>query len=1082
MKYVKLLLILFILIGIPGLIIWSPSIASTDASAQPDNPTIEATPLDFKALSAIYGDDIPVVVTFTRAIDSVTTDVILTTGMRFSFGNPDLSHVGDMYLLRGDYTSIETLMHTGLVESIDVQSSVDHIESTRDVSIPEINADDAWNVLDDLGLNLTGEGLLVADLDTGVDWKHPDLWFPGTTEYSWIDASSDSKPTNGSDYVDLDNDSIQDPNEILYYLDLDSDNTYNTTTDWLWVDNITYDGVPNIGEPFFVVNDTNGNDALDPGEKLIMLTTPKTRYIVEKDGSPQANIQVWQRGTNLTSSTHVDSDGHGTAVAGILLGGQLGFRKYVGVAPGAELMMIKVLGASSTALTVDEGLTWAYNHGADVILTEIGSWTYHYLDGSESTATLIDTIVSNGVPVISPSGNLGGKDKHALFTTAANSPRQVDFTIPPPDGTYVVYEISNVYITVLSINTTDFWSCNFSLIMNLGVWGGPIIPVYLHPGNGYLNFAAEPAVGWGGNSFTIESFISTSSRSTQMLGIWIHGTLPTTNAPPWHQLNVTTPSATTFHAYISDDQSSWTGGCVWKSDISDAYEITWPSTADSALSVASYRTRSIYNVPPDQVGGLASFSSRGPRIDEVLKQGVAAPGGYDIISDYTNASTWQSWYNGDGALPFRESFGGYRLFSGTSASGPHVAGCAALILQLDSTVGTSVASLIKNNARSDAFTGNVPNALWGYGKLDVFAAVSALDTTNPVIHSVSRSAVNVSYDQAMIFEANVTDNNALDKVYLKYQVNGWVSPTWVEMNLQPSGNYTVSLTASYGTVSYTVFANDTAGNSVETSVATYEVFDLTEPWLGNFWRSASTPGDGNPVDVRVDAVEPSGASGVDTVLLNWSVSGTWTVATMSATGDTYSATIPGQSEGAIVQYYFIANDTAGNLNVSSIFSYTVVAAESDPPIIDTPVYLPNNPTSADSVTVYVNVTDASGVDIVILSYFNGTDWVNVTMALVDGQYQGVIPAHPDGTTITFRIYARDAQGNWATSSDYSYTVSDSGTTTGTTTSTTNTTTTGSTTTTPELPNEPDPLLLSLMLGVVLALIIISIVVSRRRSQ
>ncbi|MCK5303096.1 MAG: S8 family serine peptidase, partial [Candidatus Thorarchaeota archaeon] len=493
----------------------------------------------------------------------------------------------------------------------------DHIHLARDVSIPEINADDAWNLLDSLDRNITGEGLLIADLDSGIDWNHPDLWFADGGEYNWYEIIVDGAPTNGTDFIDLNNDTIRQPGERLYYLDFDNSGIFDTAMEWIWADNVSQNAEPDIGEPFFVVNDTNDNGQLDVGEKLIMLSTPKTKYIVEGDGTPSRNIQVWDRSVNLTTSTHDDPDGHGTAVAGILLGGQIGHRKYVGVAPDSELMMIKVLGQSYDWLTIEEGLTWAYNHGADVILIEIGSWTYHYLDGSSASESLIDTIVANGVPVIAPSGNLGGKDKHALFSTSPDTPNYVDFHIPGMEP-----DIQDVYITVLSVNDTDFGTCNFSIIINFQSWTGPpVFTIYLHPGVGYYNWFLEPSVAFGGNTLWVESFISTSSRSTRMLGIHIYSTtspLPLTviGAPPFHQINVTSPSATTFHAYISDASSAWSGGAIWLSDISDNYEITWPSTADQALSVASYRTRDL--VSPSTIGDIANFSSRGPRIDEVL--------------------------------------------------------------------------------------------------------------------------------------------------------------------------------------------------------------------------------------------------------------------------------------------------------------------------------------------------------------------------------------------------------------------------------------------------------------------------------
>jgi subtilisin family serine protease len=895
-KHCELACAVLIILVIPSLLYVSGSRYEPTKSN-----TISEPALDFSALECEFGSSIPLVVSFGHVSESVIDTQLKSLGIRYCFGDMASSRVGQYYLLRGSSDAYQNMIRTMEITYIAPQASSKYTESPRDVSIPEINASLVWNTFDALNRSVTGKDILIADLDTGVDWTHPDLWFANGSSYNWVDFDSNSMPTNGTDYIDLDGSGTKSADEALYIIDLDRDGFYNVSTDWIWADNVTQDGIPNIGEPFFVANDTNHNGLLDPGESLVMLNEPKTKYIVEADGSATRNIRSWVRGTNLTISTHVDTEGHGTAVAGILLGGQIGYREYVGVAPDAELMMIRVLGGLNEWLTIDEGLAWAYNHGANVILVEVGSWTYQYLDGSSAEEALIDTIVSSGVPVIAPSGNLGGSNKHALANVVGGNAYQVDFHIPVVDPI-----IENAYITVLSVNSTDFSACNFSVIMNLAAWGGPTdYTFYLHPGIGYLNFQAEPVYQSGPRVLTVESFISVSSRSTKMLGIYISAPtygIPDTSssfAPPYHKINITAPQATTFHYYISDDQSSWSGGAVWMTDISNAYEITWPSTADSALSVASYRTRDL--VSPETIGDIASFSSIGPRIDGQLKQGVAAPGGFDIISSYSDASPWTSWYNAYGVLPFDQRFGSYRLFSGTSASGPHAAGVAALMLQVNSTCGSIVAGVIMTTASQDSFTSTTPNPTWGHGKLNALAAVAAV----------------------------------------------------------------------------------------------------------------------TPVP--------------DTV----------------------------------------------------------------PPSIGAPGINPASPSSLDTVTVSVTVTDASGVDSVILQYYNGTAWNNITMSPAGSVFSGIIPAFPNGTVVTYRFYANDTLGNNITSSDYSYTVYDPPTTTTTTTTTTTittgTSTTGASTTSTTTststgstsntnPMNPDYLYLAIMLSAVLAVVILSCMVSRRRER
>jgi len=259
-----------------------------------------------------------------------------------------------------------------------------------------------------------------------------------------------------------------------------------------------------------------------------------------------------------------------------------------------------------------------------------------------------------------------------------------------------------------------------------------------------------------------------------------------------------------------------------------------------------------------------------------MKQSIAAPGS-DIITTYSNGSTWLLWYNNFGSLPFDKQFGSYRLFSGTSAAGPHVAGCAALMLQVDPTSGSQVKTIIESTARSDGFTGPVPNNDWGWGKLDVDGAAS------------------------------------------------------------------------------------------------------------------------------------------------------------------------------------------------------VLLADTDPPEFGIHSHTPLVPNATESVIIEVIVTDDTGVDTVILSYYNGTAWTNITMTWSGSSYNATIPAFPAGTTVNYRFYANDTLGYWATSSTFSYTVS-------TPTTTTTTTTTGTTGTTTPPPVDPDYLRIAILLSAVFALIVVSVVCSRKRSK
>ena len=136
---------------------------------------------------------------------------------------------------------------------------------------------------------------------------------------------------------------------------------------------------------------------------------------------------------------------------------------------------------------------------------------------------------------------------------------------------------------------------------------------------------------------------------------------------------------------------------------------------------------------------------------------------------------------------------------------------------------------------------------------------------------------------------------------------------------------------------------------------------------------------------------------------------------------------------------------------------------------------------SEAVLIDADVTDETGVDTVILSYFNGTAWTNITMTWTGSEYHGVIPALAAGTIVYYKFYANDTLGFSAVSSTFSYTVTTTTTTTTTGTSTTSTgTTSGTGSTIPD--GQLDALRLILLLTGVLVLVVLYVVYARRRSK
>jgi subtilisin family serine protease len=165
-----------------------------------------------------------------------------------------------------------------------------------------------------------------------------------------------------------------------------------------------------------------------------------------------------------------------------------------------------------------------------------------------------------------------------------------------------------------------------------------------------------------------------------------------------------------------------------------------PGTAEKAMTVGSYITKRNWTdlngnnlqSPNLTIGGISSFSSPGPTRDGRTKPEISAPGeliaaAYSADAPPTGqfsifSSSYSQWPN---AYITRD--GKHALTQGTSFAAPHVAGAIALMVQQYPTkTPTEIRQSLIATARTDNFTGAVPNNMWGYGKLDVMAALQLL--------------------------------------------------------------------------------------------------------------------------------------------------------------------------------------------------------------------------------------------------------------------------------------------------------------------------------------------------------------------
>jgi subtilisin family serine protease len=154
-----------------------------------------------------------------------------------------------------------------------------------------------------------------------------------------------------------------------------------------------------------------------------------------------------------------------------------------------------------------------------------------------------------------------------------------------------------------------------------------------------------------------------------------------------------------------------------------------PGSADSVITVAAHTTKNCWTSvngntycwsPLPTLDDIAPFSSHGPLRNGKQKPDLSAPGN-GIAAGRSAAATIQT--------ELIVADGVHTMLAGTSMSAPHVTGTVALLLAQpawSNATPSAIRQRLQSTARTDAFTGAVPNATWGFGKLNAAAALAPL--------------------------------------------------------------------------------------------------------------------------------------------------------------------------------------------------------------------------------------------------------------------------------------------------------------------------------------------------------------------
>jgi len=463
-----------------------------------------------------------------------------------------------------------------------------------------------------------------------------------------------------------------------------------------------------------------------------------------------------------------DNNGHGTKVAGIAAGGGRIDRNITGVAPEADIIIVKINLNGSFLTSVVDGINYIFKKADElgkpvVINTSVGTYFGSH-DGSDLASEAIDYMVNEkpGRAIVAAAGNAGNYNMHLSYHV--NKDTQFTWFKYNPKLGLVYFELwadtadfNQVNFRLSAESPDNFYCCykqksyniqkDFNLNPGIGIMKDSIKTPH---GNciGVATFYAEVVDGRYVLDVVIRPdsinyLFNFSTFGKGKFDIWSHPVLTGTS-----EMVSDVPTVTEYPpiAYYR------------KPDNKKSMVSSW-ACSPSVLTLGSYINRNSYKSYTGSTvylngiqGDMEPTSSLGPTRDGRIKP--------DLLSSGQNVLTplalWErNSYLNSNPSKLTES-GWHTRFGGTSAAAPIAAGAVALFFEkYPEASAEDVIHVFTETAVADSFTGSIPNDKAGYGKLDLFAAMTAESgCTDPAALNYNPSAL-FSYGPC-IYDSNAT--------------------------------------------------------------------------------------------------------------------------------------------------------------------------------------------------------------------------------------------------------------------------------------------------------------------------------------
>jgi subtilisin family serine protease len=438
-----------------------------------------------------------------------------------------------------------------------------------------------------------------------------------------------------------------------------------------------------------------------------------------------------------------DYVGHGTACTSIAAGTKLG------LAPEADIIFVKIMqldesGAEYIGPYYHSAATWvkevAAKMGKPVAMSMSFGGHYSNHDGTDADELAIDALTTPetvGVSIAISAGNDGQSGIQANSKFGKNKSGQIDRLGDPVQA---IVSGSNGAL-LAKFSTKDHW-------------GIQIIPRQpnFEIGNAKRTIAFN--VYFDGKNLNVQPLTvdgaALSQSQTQSIAQTFKNDLSQSRVDQTDRLFITLPRGEFWIAPFGYSETVDVGkaqfygfGTVFGYGGTTRYLVGSPGNATNAITVAAHVGINEWdslagagrkaNLKP---GEIAAFSSPGPRADGFQKPDIAAPGHYLISALSSNSVTMGKDGSGELDRNYVTPDGKYLAWSGTSASTPYVAGIISLMMEINPQLTSgAIKKIIHETATKDAQTGQTPNPVWGYGKIN---GVKALESARKTLTTTQK--------------------------------------------------------------------------------------------------------------------------------------------------------------------------------------------------------------------------------------------------------------------------------------------------------------------------------------------------------